>query len=216
MRNAQAIADNALYNSHYIIHAMEYMLFYYMTIILDKITTKQGDLGCTLAFLSAKQQKNHEEVVVFGEIDELNAVLGMALHISANEIQAVHRDMIIHIQHRLFDIGATLYTQQNRLNTQDIHEFDKMIGELTAILPPLQSFVIPSDKTATWHLARAVCRRVERAIWGLYFADKSTENPDAKESLQLIGQYFNRLSDLLFCIARMYDEKTTLWNKASV
>lgn len=187
-----------------------------MTIILDKITTKQGDLGCTLAFLAAKQQKNHAEIVVFGEIDELNAILGMSLYMINDKIQQQHQELIINIQHRLFDIGATLYTGQSRLTEKDMNVLENMITEITSKLPALNSFIIPSNTTATWHLARSVCRRAERAIWGIYFAktDIITDEQRAyQESVRIIGQYFNRLSDLLFCIARFYDEKTALWQQ---
>lgn len=185
-----------------------------MSITLDKITTKQGDKGCALAFLSAKQRKNHAEIAIFGELDELNAVLGMALHAINDVVQSQHQSLIIHIQNRLFDIGAQLYTNQARLNKEDIYKLEQMITEITSKLPALNSFIIPSDKTATWHLARAVCRRVERAVWGIYFDETIADHAnDNKADIQLIGQYFNRLSDLLFCIARFYDETTALWQQ---
>lgn len=161
---------------------------------LSKIYTRTGDEGMTGLGDGSRVSKTHPRVEAFGTVDELNSILGMIL---AQEIPQEVRDCLVAIQHDLFDLGGELSvpgyetvdaTYAARLET----ELDKFNDQL----PPLKEFILPAGgiATSTCHLARAVCRRAERDAVALA----------AAEAINPAGLvYLNRLSDLLFVIARV-------------
>jgi cob(I)alamin adenosyltransferase len=170
-----------------------------------KIYTRTGDSGDTGLFDGTRVPKSDARVATYGEVDELNAWLGFA--------RALVRDgalvpMIERVQRDLFAVGARLADPSHRIadrvakaaavSTEDVARLEQWIDEIEAGLPPLRHFILPggSDAGAALHVARTVCRRAERAMVAL----AQTIGPDAFEPELLT--YVNRLSDLLFVMAR--------------
>lgn len=160
------------------------------------IYTKTGDAGKTGLFDGTRVDKDDVRVAAYGEVDELCSVIGL---LGACEIPDDRRDALLDIQRDLFEIGADLATpgsEKCRSFVQDrIRELEAWIDEIMDRLPPLRSFILPGGCTEAGfaHLARTVCRRAERTCW---HAQKSVSFP------QEILVYLNRLSDLLFALAR--------------
>ena len=164
-----------------------------------KIYTKTGDAGETSLFDNTRVSKAHERVDAYGEVDELNACLGAALaHLDQPDLTADLR----HIQQDLFALGSELADPSSRIaervtkahvRDQDATRLEGVIDRLESELPPLKRFILPggSPGGALLHLARTVCRRAERRVVGL---------GDGVD-LRLVV-YLNRLSDLLFVMAR--------------
>jgi cob(I)alamin adenosyltransferase len=165
-----------------------------------KIYTKTGDAGTTGLFGGARLSKSHGRVHAYGEVDELNAVLGVA---RAAVQDAATAALLEHIQSELFDVGAELATTPERADKgslprvtgEEVQRLEHAIDEREAVLPPLANFVLPGGSAAAAHLhvARTVCRRAERAVVNL-------AQGEAVRSEVLV--YLNRLSDLLFVLAR--------------
>lgn len=160
---------------------------------LSKVVTRTGDEGITGMADGTRRTKNDPRVHCLGEVDELNAALGVA--ISLLEDGAI-RQLLFALQHDLFDVGAELCQPGKQLITEVYVEgLEASVAEFNAPLPALKEFILPggSSAVASLQLARAVCRRAERALVTLNQAE--VVNP-------LTRQYFNRLSDLLFILAR--------------
>ena len=166
---------------------------------INKVVTKNGDKGQTRLATGERVSKASPRIVAMGEIDELNASLGLV--ITAPSQQSNNDDLlqkITRIQNELFDIGAQLSsTDKTRtpLDKTTIERLENEIKSMNKVLPPLQSFVLPGgiEISARLHLARTICRRAERAIVRL----SETEEID-----ETTVPYFNRLSDWLFVTAR--------------
>lgn len=160
---------------------------------LSAIVTRTGDEGSTGMADGSRRDKDDIRVHCLGEVDELNALIGVAL--SAIEDDQVFQVLTL-IQHDLFDIGAELCQPGKSLIQADhVDAIESAVEKFNETLPPLKEFILPagSQATALLHLARTVCRRVERSLVTLR----------AKEDLNKITtQYVNRLSDLLFILAR--------------
>jgi cob(I)alamin adenosyltransferase len=160
---------------------------------LTRIATRTGDEGLTSLADGRRIPKTHLRIVALGDVDELNSQLGIVLaHAEGTLAGAV----LAQVQHRLFDLGAELAVPGSlKLGDSDVADLDAELDELNASLPPLREFVLPGGTPAVahCHLARAVCRRAERALWLLH----ATE-PQNAASLK----FLNRLSDLLFVCAR--------------
>jgi cob(I)alamin adenosyltransferase len=166
-----------------------------------KIYTKTGDKGETSLFGGERIWKDNPRIAAYGSVDELNSALGIALsEIQNKKIQIVVRD----IQNVLFTVGSDLATPFDkgnkgfvipRLEKESIEKLEKTIDELDSQLPELKNFILPGGlKGAAYlHLARTICRRSEREVVTL---SKSSEINSH------IGVYLNRLSDLLFVLAR--------------
>jgi cob(I)alamin adenosyltransferase len=166
-----------------------------------KIYTKTGDSGQTGLFGGPRVSKCDLRIEAYGEVDELNAVLGLARTGSlSSEIDA----LLAHVQHELFAVGAELATPDpNKHNTALIGQLhiaalEQAIDHFEANLQPLTQFILPGGTpgAAALHVARTVCRRAERRVVAL------AEQPEETISPRLII-YLNRLSDLLFVLARV-------------
>jgi cob(I)alamin adenosyltransferase len=151
-------------------------------------------------FGGARVSKASERVSAYGEIDELNSVIGLA---RAHGMESRKSNWLARIQSELFDLGAELSTVQAKqdsvaqflLGDEDIEKLEQHIDELDTELDALKSFVLPGGSTtaSALHLARTVCRRAERSL-----VDLAGREPVRAEVLR----YVNRLSDLLFVMAR--------------
>ncbi len=170
---------------------------------LSKIYTRTGDAGETGIDAKRRYRKHHPRIAAFGELDELNAALGVLLaELPAGDISALLRE----VQQRLFDTGAELCVERLQSTTAaHVAALEAAINHHNAKLPPLKEFILPGGGpvAAACHFARAVCRRTERSLWALQ-DEEGGLNP---ESLK----YLNRLSDLLFVLARLLADTETEW-----
>lgn len=172
-------------------------------VYLSRIYTKTGDQGETALGDGRRVPKDHVRVAAYGTVDELNAVLGLGLAEGGRE-----GDLIRGIQNDLFDVGADLCVplvageepgQRLRVQPAQVERLERTIDQLNERLAPLTSFVLPGGTpAAAWcHLARTVCRRAEREVVTL--ARSEDVNPH-------VVVYLNRLSDLLFVLARVAND----------
>jgi cob(I)alamin adenosyltransferase len=170
-----------------------------------KIYTRTGDAGETGLFDGTRVLKSDPRVSTYGDLDELNAWLGLAR--SALPHAAELAEMLLQIQRDLFAIGARLADPSQRISERvskidigpsDIVRLERWIDMLDSLLPPLRRFILAGGSTAgaTLHVARTVCRRAERAMVAL-----RADHEGAVDAALLI--YVNRLSDLLFVMARV-------------
>jgi cob(I)alamin adenosyltransferase len=161
---------------------------------LSKITTRTGDDGTTGLGDGSRIRKSHLRVQALGDVDELNSTIGVLLNV---EMRDEHRRMLTNIQNALFDLGGELSIPTYRAVTEAHNVYlDEMIATLNATLAPLKEFILPggSQAAAHCHVARTIARRAERSVVTL------AENDDVSI---LTIQYLNRLSDLLFILARV-------------
>lgn len=192
-----------------------------MTNRLTKITTKGGDKGLTSLATGERVSKNHARVHALGDVDELNSCIGM-IKAELIETDLMFR-LLEEIQHQLFEFGAELATATSRGKITTFTEMlEQTIVALNDELPPLKEFILPggSRTSACCHLARAVCRRAERTLVALIVnsdeSDEANESADTDQAPEAALQiYLNRLSDLLFIVARTIArsdaEKETQW-----
>lgn len=174
---------------------------------LSAIVTRTGDEGTTGMADGSRRNKQDNRVHCLGEVDELNTTIGVALSFLDDE--AV-RSVLFAIQHDLFDIGAELCQPGKALiESIYVNEIETVASQFNEPLPPLKEFILPggSQSVAFLQLARAVCRRVERSLHNL--KEQEELNP-------VTAQYINRLSDLLFILARhvafQQDGKEVYWH----
>lgn len=167
-----------------------------------KIYTKKGDKGTTSLFGGANIGKNSMRIHAYGTVDELNSVLGIVL---THALSDQGKTILVELQNQLFVLGADLATlpskktKIDRISSKEIKQLERWIDDLDEQLPPLTAFILPGGAPAgaTLHQARTVCRRAERHAVAL-----KTDNPISDEVII----YLNRLSDLLFVMAR-YENK---------
>ena len=166
---------------------------------LDRIYTRGGDAGETSLGDGQRVSKADLRVEAYGQVDELNALLGVAL---ARGVPDEFRAHLERIQNELFDLGADLAVpledtkrERTRITAEQVEHLENLCDEVNENLEPLRSFVLPggTEPAALLHLARTVCRRAERVTVAL--AAEADVNPEALA-------YLNRLSDLLFILAR--------------
>jgi len=166
---------------------------------LDRIYTRGGDAGETSLGDGARVPKSHLRIVAYGTVDELNAALGLVL---AGDVSDDLRAALERIQNELFDLGADLAVpvdddrrERLRVDASQVEALEDLCDRTNAQVEPLRSFVLPggTETAARLHLARTVCRRAERLVVELAAAE-----PVTPEALA----YLNRLSDLLFLLAR--------------
>jgi len=168
-----------------------------------KIYTRGGDTGETSLFGGERVRKSAPRVSAYGEVDELNSVVGVArAEISHGDLRA----KLETIQSSLFDLGGELATPDARAKAgprvadADVAELERWIDALETELEPLRNFILPGGSRAAslLHLARTVCRRAERAVIAL---------AECEEIEALSIRYLNRLSDLLFVMARVENRR---------
>jgi cob(I)alamin adenosyltransferase len=161
---------------------------------LSKIYTRTGDQGSTGLGDGRRVDKDDARIEAIGAIDELNSALGLLL---TESLPAAVRDCLTQVQHTLFDLGGELSMPGHTLLMPDYAtRLEQALDSFNADLPPLKEFILPGGNAAaaTCHLARTICRRAERRTITL-------ARNEAVNTAALI--YLNRLSDLLFVIARV-------------
>lgn len=167
---------------------------------LSKIVTRTGDDGTTGLASGDRIAKNHARVAALGDVDELNSAIGVLL---AEVLPADARDTLLGVQHDLFDLGGELSLPGHALiSATHLARIEDLVTQFNAGLPSLKEFVLPGGTrpAAFAHLARTICRRAERTLVALMH-----EGDSADKTLQLPVQYLNRLSDLLFVLARSFN-----------
>lgn len=160
---------------------------------LSKIYTRTGDKGTTGLGDGKRAPKDSPRIEAIGAVDELNSVLGLLL---THEVPAEVHAALVEVQHELFDLGGELCIAGSRqIGTAHVTRLERFLDDLNARLEPLREFILPggTPPAAVCHLARAVCRRAERRVVTL--AAETEINPETIV-------YLNRLSDLLFVVAR--------------
>jgi cob(I)alamin adenosyltransferase len=178
-------------------------------VYLSRIYTKTGDQGETALGDGSRVPKDDPRVSAYGEVDELNAALGLLLaDAEVRTGDAARAELLRGIQNDLFDVGADLCRPQTagekpgdclRVLPAQVTRLETAIDRFNTDLQPLRSFILPGGSSAAaWsHLARTVCRRAERGVVTL--ARSETINPQ-------VVIYLNRLSDLLFVLARVFNQ----------
>jgi cob(I)alamin adenosyltransferase len=180
---------------------------------LDRIYTRAGDTGLTSLGDGSRVPKTDPRIEAYGTVDELNSAIGLALVVAPVEF----RPWLERIQNELFDLGADLSVpledarrERLRIDKKQVDGLEKLCDQVNERLAPLRSFVLPggTEAAARLHVARTVCRRAERAAVAL--AGTAAVNP-------LALAYLNRLSDLLFILARAANAGTpeALWRPGS-
>jgi cob(I)alamin adenosyltransferase len=184
-----------------------------MTVRLTRIYTRTGDDGTTHLGDMSRVAKTDPRLVAYADVDEANSVLGVALAIGTpgEEITELLRS----VQNDLFDVGADLCSPivpdpefpPLRVTGAYTDRLEAACDEYNARLPKLASFILPggTPAAALLHQARVVVRRAERSVWALLEADRERTNPET-------ARYLNRLSDLLFILARVANpDGDVLW-----
>jgi len=160
---------------------------------LSKIYTRTGDDGTTGLGDGTRVSKDGARVEAYGTVDELNSVLGLLL---THELPNDTRAFLTSVQHELFDLGGELSIPGRRaIDTEHVRRIERQLDAMNEHLPPLKEFILPGGTAAAavCHVARTVCRRAERRVIAL--ARHESVNAQAIS-------YLNRLSDLLFVLAR--------------
>ena len=170
-----------------------------------KIYTRTGDTGDTALFGGGRVPKSHPRVEAYGDVDELNAAIGLA---RAIEMMPRIDEVLVPLQRDLFSIGALLATpdhdkmkkhlEKANIDDRRIAELERAIDDGDRELEPLKSFILPggTPKAAALHVARTVCRRAERRVIAL-----------EEDIPGIVIVYLNRLSDLLFTLARVANRR---------
>ena len=161
---------------------------------LTQIATRTGDDGSTGLGDGSRVPKDHLRVQAKGDVDELNSGLGVLL---AEPLPADVRELLVVVQHELFNLGGELSIPGFQLLKEDaVLRLDEALAHHNAQLPRLQEFILPAGtrSAALAHVSRTVARRAERAVVALAAHDPVNDAP---------RQYLNRLSDLLFVLARV-------------
>jgi cob(I)alamin adenosyltransferase len=174
---------------------------------LNRIYTKTGDDGTTALGDGTRVPKHHPRIAAYGTVDELGSALGLAL---AHGVPEAMASTLRAVQNDLFDVGADLCRPGAgggalRITAAYAQRLERALDDVNARLAPLSSFVLAGGKpAAAWlHFARTVCRRAEREVTALAAAPKEEVNPE-------VIVYLNRLSDLLFVLARAANDDGAL------
>ena len=174
-----------------------------MAVHLTRIYTKAGDTGMTRLGNNEKVAKTNPRIVAYADVDECNAAIGVAL--ALGQLPDDVREILTVIQNDLFDVGADLATPVEpdpkypplRITEEYVSRLENWCDEYNSRLGKLDSFILPGGTpgAALLHLARTVARRAERSAWALI-------NLEPEQTTTLPAKYLNRLSDLLFILAR--------------
>ena len=179
-------------------------------VTLNKIYTKSGDKGDTALGNGSRVSKDSERVIAYGNVDELNASIGIVKNFASQEMSGI----LSEIQNDLFDLGADLCVPDEnesqkklRISNNQVKKLELNIDFMNKTLQPLKSFILPGgSKTASFmHLSRTICRRAERSLVSLKRKEKINENA---------LKYLNRLSDWLFVASRLDNQENSseiLW-----
>jgi cob(I)alamin adenosyltransferase len=175
---------------------------------LSRIVTKTGDAGTTGLADGSRVSKDTARIAAIGDVDELNSSLGVLL---AEPVPGAVRKVLIAVQHDLFDLGGELSIPgHSAVSDAHVERIEAAVDMFNAELSPLKEFILPGGTRAAAlaHVARTVCRRAERAL--VHLAGDSVVGEPAR-------RYVNRLSDLLFVLARTLNraagEHDVLWQK---
>jgi len=171
---------------------------------LTRIYTKTGDDGTTSLGDMSRTTKTDPRLIAYADVDEANSALGVAL--AVGDLPDNVRSVLLQIQNDLFDVGADLCTpvvenpehEPLRITADYVTRLEQWCDEFNDTLPPLRSFILPGGSIASAHLhvARTVARRAERSVW-------SAREVHGESMNLLAATYLNRLSDLLFILARV-------------
>jgi cob(I)alamin adenosyltransferase len=181
-----------------------------------RLYTKTGDDGTTALFGGRRVRKHASRISAYGTVDELNSLLGVARAATFDASLDAH---LAAVQNDLFVLGSDLATPMDhstravqRMDTAAVERLERIIDAVDASLPALRNFILPggSEAAARLHLARTVCRRAER----------ETDALAAEEDINPVDlQYLNRLSDLLFVLARLANRldgrEDTPWDRSA-
>jgi cob(I)alamin adenosyltransferase len=192
-----------------------------MAVHLTRIYTKTGDDGTTALVDGSRTSKADPRLMAFGDCDEANSALGVALALGALPVDV--RELLLHVQNDLFDVGADLATpvvlnprhKPLRILESDVSRVEAAIDHYNGLLSNLDSFVLPGGTAgaALLHVVRTIVRRAERHTWAALAEFGASISP-------LPARYLNRLSDLLFVLARYANTPTAggdgdvLWKPA--
>ena len=179
---------------------------------LSKIYTKTGDDGTTGLGDGRRIQKDALRVEAYGTVDEVNSAIGVVL--SNDQIPEKVRESLVCVQHDLFDLGSELCIPKYEVITEEFTKnLEEYLDHFNDTLPALKEFILPggSPATAHCHLARTITRRAERRVTSLM----------KSEEIRIeVLHYLNRLSDLLFVIARVIarneNKQEILWDRKNI
>ena len=176
---------------------------------LSKIYTRTGDEGTTGLGDGSRVPKDSPRVEAYGTVDEANSAIGIVL--AGDNVAAAIRECLTEVQHDLFELGGELCIPGHSAITQDfIDRLERDLDEFNADLPRLKEFILPGGgpSAAACHLARTIVRRAERRVFTL------SQTEDVRPE---VIRYLNRLSDLLFVVARIVARAEhgteVLWNR---
>ena len=176
---------------------------------LTTITTRTGDDGTTGLGDGSRVSKDHARIDAMGDVDELNSQIGLLL---TEPMPSVIAKLLTDIQHDLFDLGGELSIPGfELLKKEQIGRLDEAIAHWNEALPRLAEFILPggSRASALAHVCRTIARRAERRVVVLLHSTKAPDSasgePQAKAVRAEVMQYLNRLSDLLFVLARVFN-----------
>lgn len=161
---------------------------------LSKIYTRTGDKGATGLADGSRVDKDSPRVAAMGDVDELNSLIGAIL---IHDVPGNVRESLTDVQHALFDLGGELAIPGSKvMDDSDVVGVEEVLDGFNEHLPPLKEFILPGGgaSAVACHVARSVCRRAERRVVAL--ARKESVNDETR-------RYLNRLSDLLFVVARV-------------
>jgi cob(I)alamin adenosyltransferase len=183
---------------------------------LTKIYTRTGDEGMTGLSNFTRVRKTDPRIEAYADVDEANSAIGLALSFAKGEFDNETVALVTRIQNELFDLGADLATPLHESSEYEpirvpetwITALEQVIDKYNSALPKLDSFILPGGTSlaAGLHLARTVVRRAERATWHAIEAhgvEASKKGAEAGGINVLTAKYLNRLSDLLFVLARV-------------
>ena len=183
-----------------------------------KVYTKSGDKGKTSLFSGERVSKCEDRVETYGELDELNAAIGLIASVLPKDQVQIFKE-VHNIQKTLFTIGAWLATKPGsvhiekltKLSASSVDNIETSIDQMSNELPELHAFILPggSQPAACAHSARTICRRVERHVIRL-FEKETVLNPEIQNQYNIIQKYLNRLSDYLFTLARYLNMKMNI------
>ena len=162
---------------------------------LSRIYTRTGDDGTTGLGDGTRVPKDSLRVEAFGTVDELNSAIGVLL--ATPGIPPAVAACLTEVQHELFDLGGELCIPGHRaITAEKVTRLEESLDEFNDTLPPLKEFILPGGgpAAAACHMARAIARRAERRVWTLAKAESVSAE---------VARYLNRLSDLLFVLARV-------------